>query len=151
MKISLHKLLIQSAFLPTKIKGVVFYQLCHSSLVIPVLSLAIPGLSLAILGLSLLVQSQFQDVLNSSRLTFYQQYINSYNKLKLQGQYLIHENFLFMCKRCQKSYLKKGRKNTEVNKCMLIFQADQDSETDYCLNVYYNTESRASTKKILNL
>ena len=37
----------------------VFYQLCHLSLVIPVLSLAIPGLSLAILGLSLLVPSQF--------------------------------------------------------------------------------------------
>ena len=63
----------------------VFYQLCHLSLVIPVLSLAIPGLSLAIPGLSLLVPSQFQDVPDSSCLTFYQQYINSYNKLNLLG------------------------------------------------------------------
>ena len=52
----------------------IFYQLCHFSLVIPILSLA---LSLAISGLSLLVPSQFQDFPNSSRLTFYQQYINS--------------------------------------------------------------------------
>ena len=63
----------------------VFYQLCHLSLVIPVLSLAIPGLSLAIPGLSLLVPSQFQDVPDSSCLMFYQQYINSYNKLNLLG------------------------------------------------------------------
>ena len=45
--------------------------------------LAIPGLSLAIPGLSLLVLSQFQDVPNSSCLTFYQHYINSYKKLNL--------------------------------------------------------------------
>ena len=63
----------------------VFYQLCHLSLVIPDLSLAIPGLSLAIPGLSLLVPSQFQDVPNSSCLMFYQQYINSYNKLNILG------------------------------------------------------------------
>ena len=54
-------------------------------LVIPVLSLAIPGPSLAIPGLSLLVPSQFQDVPDSSCLTFYQQYINSYNKLNILG------------------------------------------------------------------
>ena len=40
----------------------VFYQLCHLSLVVPVLSLAIPGVSLAIPGMSLLVPSQSQDV-----------------------------------------------------------------------------------------
>ena len=56
---------------------VVFYQLCHLSLAIPVPSLAIPCLSLAIPGLALLVPSQFQDVPNSSRLLFYQHYINS--------------------------------------------------------------------------
>ena len=59
----------------------VFYQLCHLSLVISVLSRVIPGLSLAIPGLSQLVQSQFQDVPDSSCLPFNQQYINSYNKL----------------------------------------------------------------------
>ena len=42
-----------------QLQKVVFYQLCHLSLIIPVLSLAIPGLSLAIPGLSLLVPSQF--------------------------------------------------------------------------------------------
>ena len=59
------------------------FQLCHSSLVIPVLFLAIPGLSLAILGLSLFVPSQFQDVPNSPCLSFFQQYIKGYNKLSL--------------------------------------------------------------------
>ena len=51
------------------LKNFLGYQLCHLSLVIPVLSLAIPGLSLAIPGLSLaipglslLVPSQSQDV-----------------------------------------------------------------------------------------
>ena len=34
---------------------------------------------------------------------------------------------------------------------MLIFYADQDSETEYGLNGYYNTESRACTQRILNL
>ena len=34
---------------------------------------------------------------------------------------------------------------------MLIFYADQDSETEYGLNGYYITESRACTKRILNL
>ena len=48
----------------------VFYQLCHLSLVILVLSLAIPGLSLAVRGPSLLVLNQFQDVPDSSCLTF---------------------------------------------------------------------------------
>ena len=61
------------------------YQVCHLSLVILVLSLAIPGPSLAIPGLSLLVLSQFQNVPDSFCLTFYQQYINSYNKLHLLG------------------------------------------------------------------
>ena len=37
------------------------------------------------------------------------------------------------------------------NKLMLIIYADQDSETDYGLKWYYNTESRAGTKEILNL
>ena len=54
----------------------VFYQLCHLSLVIPVLSLAIPGLSL-------LFPSHFQDVPDSSCLMFYQQYINLSNKPNL--------------------------------------------------------------------
>ena len=40
----------------------VFYQLCHLSLVVPVLSLAIPGLSPALPGWSLLVPSQSQNV-----------------------------------------------------------------------------------------
>ena len=64
-------------------KDPVFYQLCHLSLVIPVLSLAIPSLSLAIPGLSLLVPGQFQDVPDLSCLRFYQQYTNKYNKLNL--------------------------------------------------------------------
>ena len=38
------------------------YQLCHLSLVVPLLSLAIPSLSLAIPGPSLLVPSQSHDV-----------------------------------------------------------------------------------------
>ena len=61
----------------SNVNSLVFYQLCHLSLVIPVMSLAIPGLSLAIPGLSLLVPSQFQDVPDSFCLTFNQQYINS--------------------------------------------------------------------------
>ena len=42
-------------------------------------------------------------------------------------------------------------KNTEVKKCMPIFQEDQDGETDYGLKGYNNTESRACTNKNLNL
>ena len=45
------------------------------------------------------------------------------------------------------SIKKKKKKNTEVKKCMLIFEADQDIETDYDLKGNYNTESRACTKK----
>ena len=68
------------------VEWLVFYQLCHLSLVIPVLSLAILGLSLAIPGLSLLVPSQFQYISNSSCLMFYQQYINRDNNLNHPGQ-----------------------------------------------------------------
>ena len=35
-----------------------------------------------------------------------------------------------------------------MKKLMLIFKADQDSETDYGLKWYYNTESRGGPKKI---
>ena len=72
------------------VKFWVFYQLCHLSLVIPVLSLAIPALSLAILGLSLLVPSQFNDVPDSYCLTFYQQYINSYYRLNILGTKILY-------------------------------------------------------------
>ena len=34
---------------------------------------------------------------------------------------------------------------------MLIFQADQDSETDYDLEGYYSTEFRASAKEKIEL
>ena len=77
----------------------VFYQLCHLSLVIPVLSLAIPGLSLAIPGLSpdipglsLIVPSQSQDV---------------------PGTFFRSKT---ACCYCVKSHTYEEKLNTEVNK-----------------------------------
>ena len=57
--ISLQKVFEAWKDVDTRKPNLVFYQLCHLSLVIPVLSLVIPGLSLAIPGLSLLVPSHF--------------------------------------------------------------------------------------------
>ena len=76
--------LILSSY-PYPKSAMVRFPVCHLSLVIPGLSLAIPGVSLLILGLFLLVLGQFQDVPDSSCLTFNEQYINSYNKLNLFG------------------------------------------------------------------
>ena len=129
-------------------KSLVFYQLCHLSLVIPLLSLVIPGLSL-------LVPSRFQDVPDSSCLTFNQQYINCYNKLNLLDIMIWH---IFQkniwCKRTSCLCVNNVRKVIYENKnktlkwkqCMLIFRADQDSERDYGIKGYYNTEFRACTK-----
>ena len=82
---------------------------------------AFPWSVLAIPGVSLLVLSQFQDVPNSSCLTFYQQYINSYNKLYLPGTmiwyifqklYLIKENFfLYVWTMSEKVSIKRKSKH----------------------------------------
>ena len=95
------------------IQILIFYQLCHLSLVIPVLSLAIPGLSLTIPGLSLLVPSQLQDVpdyLVSHWINniLQLQKINSPRNnalIHISEKYLIQENFLFMREQWQESYL----------------------------------------------
>ena len=47
----------------------------------------------------------------------------------------------------QKIYEKN--KTLKWKKCMLIFYADQNSEIEYGLKGYYNTESRACIKKSL--
>ena len=57
---------------------------------------------------------------------------------------MIQEICLFMCVQCQKIYLYQEKFNTEVKKCMLIFQADKYSETEAELqNVFFFTRTKS--------
>ena len=56
-----------------------------------------------------------------------------------------------MCEQCQKSHNYKEKLNAEVKKGILIFLAEKESETENGLKGYYNTESRACTKKNLKI
>ena len=51
----------------------------------------------------------------------------------------------------EKLLIKKTKKNTEVTKNHANILEDQGSETDYGLEKYYNTESRACPLIFLNL